>query len=68
MSFSNVYLWCSRKARRLIPLSSTGEFAHYAIRANLYIDAFTKLEHACQSLVGCCALFLFRAVRLLFQT
>ena len=60
MSFFNVYLWCSRKARWLIPLSSFGEVAHYAIRANLHIDAFTMLEHAWQSIVGCCAVFLFR--------
>ena len=40
-------------------LSSIGEVAHYAIRANFQIDALTMLEHAWQNIVGCCAVFLF---------
>ena len=68
VSLSNVYLWCSRKARWLISLSSIEEVAHYAIRANLHIEAFTMLEHTWQSIVWCCAVFLFRVFRLFFQT
>ena len=59
---------CSRKARWLIPLSSIGEVAHFAIRANLHIDALTMLKDAWQSIVGRCAVFLFRVFRLLLQT
>ena len=54
----DVYLWCSRKARWLISLSSIEEVAHYAIQANLHIEAFTMLEHTWQSVVGCRAVLL----------
>ena len=54
MSLSNVCMRCSRKARWLIPLDSIGEVAHYAIRANLHIDALTMLKDAWQCIVGCC--------------
>ena len=53
---------CSRKARRLIPLSSIGEVAHFAIRANLHIDALTMLKDAWQCIVGCCVPCFFSCV------
>ena len=68
VSLSNFYMRCSRKARSLLPLSPVGEVAHFAIRANLHIDALTMLKDAWQSIVGRCAVFLFRVFRLLLQT
>ena len=69
MRLSNFYMRClARKARWLIPLSSIGEVAHFANRANLHIGALTMLKDAWQSTFGRCAVFLFRGFRLLLQT
>ena len=54
VSLSNFYMRCSRKARSLLSLSPVGEVAHFAIRANLHIDALTMLKDAWQCIVGCC--------------